>query len=113
MGDRSFVWRVRRLVDDPPRDRRTWVQAVRIGDLGIAGVPGECFVELGLDIKARSPFDQTMLIKLANDSMGYIPTQRACEEGACEAESSPYVPGLGEEIADAAVGLPSELHART
>ena len=109
MGERSFARRVRRFAADPPKARETLVQALRIGDLALVGVPGELFVELGLDIKRRSGFAQTMVLELANDSVGYIPTQRAFEEGAYEPESSPYVAGFGEAIVDAAVGLLDQL----
>ena len=110
MGERSFARRVRRMAEDPPEPRDTVVQALRIGDLGVASAPGEFFVELGLAIKQRSPFGQTLVVELGNDSVGYIPTARAFEEGAYEPESSSYTPGFGEEIVDTAVGLLESLH---
>lgn len=109
MGERSFARRVRHFADQPPAARETLVQALRIGDLALVGVPGEFFVELGLEIKRRSPFRQTMVIELANDCVGYIPTCRAFTEGAYEPESSPYAPGFGEEIVEAAVKLLGQL----
>mgnify|MGYP000848878540 CR=1 FL=1 len=109
MGERSFQRRVRRFAAEPPAARKTLVQALRIGELALVGVPGEFFVELGLEIKRRSPFAQTMILELANDSVGYIPTRRAFEEGAYEPESSPYQPGFGELIVDTAVDLLGEL----
>lgn len=109
MGERSFQRRVRRFAENPPEARATVVQALRIGDLALVGAPGEFFVELGLEIKRRSPFAQTMVLELANDSVGYIPTRRAFEEGAYEPESSPYEPGFGETIVETAVGLLDKL----
>lgn len=109
MGERSFARRVRRFEEEPPTARDTLVQALRVGDLAIVGAPGEFFVELGLDIKRRSPFAQTMVVELANDSVGYIPTLRAFEEGAYEANSSRYEPGFGELIVETAVGLLEQL----
>ncbi len=105
MGERSFARRIRRFEAEPPTACATVVQALRIGDLAIVGAPGEFFVELGLEIKRRSPFAQTMVIELANDSVGYIPTTRAFEEGAYEANSSRFQPGFGEQIVETAVGL--------
>jgi hypothetical protein len=52
----------------------TTVQAIRIGDLGIATSPCETFVETGLAIKAASPLKPTFTIELANDYRGYLPT---------------------------------------
>lgn len=50
------------------------LQAIRIGDFAIVGSPFETFVEIGLDLKDRSPFSQTMVIGLANGRHGYLPT---------------------------------------
>lgn len=52
----------------------TVVQAARIGELGIAALPCEVFVETGLAIKEQSPLQPTFTISLANDYMGYLPT---------------------------------------
>jgi hypothetical protein len=50
------------------------VQAIRIGDFAVCGIPFETFVEIGLELKQRSPFPQTMVIGLANGRHGYLPT---------------------------------------
>lgn len=50
------------------------LQALRIGDVGIAAVPFETFAETGLELKKRSPFKRTFTIELANGSFGYLPT---------------------------------------
>lgn len=109
MAERAFVRRITKRMADVPDQVRTWVQALRIGDLGIAAVPGELMVELGLDLKARSPFSQTMVIELANDSVGYLPTSRSYEEGGYEPEASVFAPGCGEQIVDVALGLLKQL----
>lgn len=67
-----------------PRTVKTFVQALRIGSLGIATFPGEAFVEMGLEVKAKSPFKPTLLIELANDYRGYIPTVEGHEMGGYE-----------------------------
>ena len=77
MAERAFVRRIKERMEGLPDSIRTWVQALRIGDLGIAAVPGELLVEPGLDLKSRSPFAHTMVIELANDSIGYIPHAQA------------------------------------
>ena len=69
---------------DYPATVKTPVQALRIGGLGIATFPGEAFVELGLEVKARSPFKPTLLIELANDYRGYLPTVEGHELGGYE-----------------------------
>lgn len=49
------------------------LQAIRIGELAVCAIPFETFVEIGLELKDRSPFDQTMVIGLANGRYGYLP----------------------------------------
>lgn len=49
------------------------VQALRIGDIGIATTPNETYAITGLKIKAASPFRHNMVIELANGGDGYIP----------------------------------------
>ena len=50
------------------------LQAVRIGDFVICAIPFETFVEIGLDLKKRSPFPRTMVVSIANGYNGYLPT---------------------------------------
>ena len=60
------------------------IQAIRIGELGITSIPCETFVEIGLDIKARSPLHHTFTIELANGHYGYLPTPRQHRLGGYE-----------------------------
>ncbi len=78
MGDRLAankpeVYAVQALwLRDNPR-AVLWLQAMRVGDLGITAIPNEVYAITGLKLKAASPFDRTMNISLANGSFGYIP----------------------------------------
>lgn len=69
------------LLREMPREVETEVQAFalrsELGDMAILGLPGEMFVEIGLRIKEGSPFRPTMIIELANDWVGYVPTKKA------------------------------------
>ncbi len=79
------------------------VQAIRLNaDTAIVTLPHEVFVEIGLAIKATSPFRNTIVISLANDVDYYIPTRRAFEEGSYEVTTCPLDPGCGELLLDAA-----------
>jgi hypothetical protein len=60
------------------------LQALRIGDLAVCGIPFETFVEIGLDLKQRSPFPSTMVISLANARHGYLPTPEQHKLGGYE-----------------------------
>jgi neutral ceramidase len=86
------------------------VQAIRIADdVAIVGLPGEVFVELGLEIKRASPFATTLVIELANDDPAYIPTKKAFAEGSYETVNSCVTPGAGEALVEAATKLLEEL----
>ncbi len=50
------------------------VQAVRVGDVGLGGIPCETFVETGLALKAKSPFKPSAIFSIANGYFGYLPT---------------------------------------
>jgi len=69
---------------DYPAEVPVILQALRIGDLGIAAIPCEVFVETGLAIKAKSPFRQTFTIELANGYNGYLPTPEQHKLGGYE-----------------------------
>ena len=60
------------------------VQAIRIGDLAVCALPFETFVEIGLDLKKRSPFPLTMVISIANGRHGYLPTPEQHKLGGYE-----------------------------
>lgn len=61
------------LAEYPPVVRAK-LQAIRIGDVGIASSPCETFVETGLAIKRESPLPVSFTIELANGYNGYLPT---------------------------------------
>jgi hypothetical protein len=62
------------MLNEYPPYIETLLQAIRIGELGIATSPCETFVETGLAIKSESPLKPTFTIELANDYGGYLPT---------------------------------------
>jgi len=60
------------------------LQAIRIGDLAVCGIPFETFVEIALELKDRSPFPTNMVIGLANGRYGYLPTPEQHRLGGYE-----------------------------
>jgi hypothetical protein len=82
------------------------VQVITLGnDLAWVGLPGEIFVELGLEIKKRSLFKHTIIAELANGSIGYVPTRRAYAQGNYEVVSARCAEGSGEMLVEAALRL--------
>ncbi|MDE0689219.1 MAG: hypothetical protein OXI61_13690 [Candidatus Poribacteria bacterium] len=61
------------------------VQVIRLGEAAIVALPGEVFVETGMNIKSRSDANPIFLVSLANGYIGYICTDKALiEEGGYE-----------------------------
>lgn len=60
------------------------IQAVRIGDQAIVSMPFEVLVEIGLELKEKSPFPHTFTISLANGGYGYLPPPNQHELGGYE-----------------------------
>ena len=69
------------------------LHAVRLGDVVMATNPFELFLDYGLRIKARCRALQTMLVQLACDSCGYLPTERAVRGKSYGAEVASNVVG--------------------
>ena len=82
----------------PAEDRETgseWVaqrwreitlplQAVRLGDTAVVAIPFETLVEIGLELKRRSPFRTTIVVGIANGYNGYLPPPNQHELGGYE-----------------------------
>jgi neutral ceramidase len=86
------------------------VQAFRLSDdVAVVTLPGELFVELGIDLRKRSPFAHTIVIELANESCGYVPTSKAFSEGGYEVANARLVPGAGETLVETALRLLQDL----
>ena len=96
-----------RLAQEPV-ERPVPLQALRIGPVGLAAMPGEVFAEIGLAVKRLSPFEHKVIAELANDWAGYIPTDIALREGSYEtrlATVSKASPGTAELWTQTAVEL--------
>ena len=90
------------------------VQVFRLADdVAIVALPGEVFVDLGLAIKRGSPFATTMVIELAHDAPGYVPTRKAFAEGSYETVNSRIRPGGGEMLVETALRLLGDSSSRS
>lgn len=88
---------------------RAEVQVFRIGDLYLAALPGEQFVEYGLDIKRRAPGRAFVIANANGELQGYIVTPEAAAAGGYEAAWALFQPESGARLVAKAVELMKEL----
>jgi hypothetical protein len=91
------------------------VQAIEIGDLGLVTNGAEFFCQLGLDIKAASPFARTWVVSLANQWIGYVPTPSAYYAGGYEprtARSAKMAPWAGQALVQASLAALKAIHKK-
>ena len=78
------------------------IKTLAIGGTAIVTLPCELFVEWQDRIKASSPFENTVVVELANGWNGYIPTREAfARPGGYETKevtSAPLAPGAGDAM---------------
>lgn len=69
---------------------------IAIGDVAIAGIPGEPFTGVGRGLKQAEGWELVLPFCLTNGSQGYFPMQDAYDEGGYEARSSSFRAGVAE-----------------
>ena len=72
--------------------------ALRIGSVGIFGIPGEPFTWVGRALKETEGYDLILPCCNTNAKEGYFPTKEAYVEGGYEAKSSNFKEGVAERI---------------
>jgi len=88
------------------------IGALRMGEAAFVFLPGEPFVQIGLQIQDRSPFNFTAVVGYAEDYIGYIPTDEAFKHGGYECRPgrwSRLAPGSEKLVVETAVQLLNEL----
>lgn len=86
-GDLAWAERILQLAREGARDltRACEIQAIRLGDFGLVGLPGEVFVEYALSIDAAAAgYTETATMAYTNGNVGYVPTAAAHAEGGYE-----------------------------
>jgi len=90
---------------------RAEVQVFQIGDVYLAALPGEQFVEYGLEIKRRAPGRAFVIGNANGELQGYIVTPEAGAAGGYESAWALFRPESGARLVDAALELMKELHS--
>lgn len=93
------------------------VQAIRIGDMAIVGMPAETFAEVGNAIADNSPFALTTVLGYTNGCHGYFPTGTAYALGGYEVHDAiryygtlMFAPASDGELRSAAVAMLEKLY---
>jgi hypothetical protein len=86
------------------------IGAIAIGDAGFVWAPYEMYDTNGMFIKENSPFDITIVATCANGANGYFPSLLGFEHGGYEPDTTKYIPGTAEQLADTYVELLTQLH---
>lgn len=81
------------------------LHVLRLGDVAVATNPFELYLDYGVQIKARSPAVQTVLIQLACTSGKYLPTKKAIAGGhySTSLHTAPVGPKGGRALVDRTV----------
>lgn len=84
------------------------IQAIRIGECALVGIPVEPFAAIGTQVKALSPFPTTFFSGYTNGVEMYMPTADAYPEGY-EVWMTPFAPEAAGLTVEEALALLSEL----
>jgi neutral ceramidase len=84
--------------------QRVELSTVMFGELALVAVPGEMYNRLGMEIR-HSIARPVLLLGYSNGYIGYLPTSDAYTHLDYEVLMSPFAPGSGERVRDAAIQL--------
>ena len=84
---------------------RTETQCLRIGELALAGIPGEAHVGLGAQLEQASGFSHTRPVGLANGECGYLFPEAARARGGYEADPAMWGVVSGKGVGALLEGL--------
>ena len=85
------------------------LSALKIGELVFAGLPGECFAEIGRRIENGYDGKHVVVCCLTNGGDSYFPTSSAYNEGGYEAKTSRLKQGGDNIIVENVLDLVSVL----
>ncbi|MEX1021167.1 MAG: neutral/alkaline non-lysosomal ceramidase N-terminal domain-containing protein [Litorilinea sp.] len=85
------------------------LHGIRINDIALVGMPGEPFVEIGLAVKAGSPFAHTLFAGYSNVGSAYIPMPDAYAVGGYEVDSTPFTADAAQVLVEESLALLADL----
>ena len=81
------------------------ISAARVGDIAFVGIGCEVLTEIGMAIKAASPYKYTFVITHCNGAAGYLVPEHLYIEGGYEVRSSPFGPHAADMVVKEAVRM--------
>lgn len=96
-----------------PQSVQAEIMVLALGDICIVALPGEAFVEFGLEIKQRADHAALMVLAYGNSNPGYIPHRSAYASGGYEVSEAyrfynypaGFAPEAGEMLVEEALRL--------
>ncbi|WP_247595467.1 hypothetical protein [Brenneria roseae] len=79
------------------------VVLIRIGDMALVGMQPELAASIGAQIRADSPYRQTLVATMVDGAAKYMPDSQSYDRFTYEARSSPYAKGAAEAAAAAII----------
>ena len=88
-----------------PTSKSLNITAARIGDVALIGIGCEVLTEIGMAIKAASPYKHTFVITHCNGAAGYLPPEHLYIEGGYEVRSSHFAPQAADMVVKQAIKM--------
>lgn len=89
---------------------RTEIQALKLGDIYVLGLPGEVLVEVGVEIRRNAGVEKLLIATVANDTIGYVCHSLAYDQGGYESEAATNLAkGAGEIMVRESLALLEEI----
>jgi len=96
------------IAEDCPPTRLN-ITVARLGEICFVGLGGEILTEIGMAIKASSPYKHTFVITHCNGTAGYLAPEHLYVEGGYEIKSTPFAPQAAKMVVKRAVAMLHEL----
>jgi hypothetical protein len=81
------------------------ITAARIGDAAFIGFSVEMVTDIGMAIKAGSPYKNTFIITHCNGASGYLVATNFYKEGGYEVQSTPFAPHTDDMVIKTALRM--------
>lgn len=96
--------------DNPNGKSDIPIYAFSFGDVAFVTASYEMFTEIGMYIKKESPYAMTFVSTCTNGRMGYLPATSAFEYDAYEVDSTRFVRGTAELIAQEHINMLKQIY---